>query len=166
MKTILISVLATASMIATGLAGAIPSNTKVKLELVSVTKTENNKVKPSLKVFKGVPSGLKVGGVYEFKMGGSGKLVGPKGIDIAFAKDSRLEALQLAHLKIPGATNFYVDKKTSGTANVNAFVEFGAAFQKNNKGKPVAITVTYLDIKVLPKLNTQSITYVFEAVSK
>lgn len=166
MKTILLGTLAAVSMIATGVAGPIPKNSKVKLELVSITKVDNSKVKPSMKIFKGAPGTLKVGKIYEFTMGGTGKLTGPGGVDIAYATDARLTALQLTHLKIPGVSNFYVDKKVGGTANVNAFVEFGAAFQKNNKGKPVAVTLTYIDAKVLPKFSTQSVTYVFEAPDK
>ncbi len=166
MKIILLSALAVVSMIATAAAGPIPKGTKVKLELVSVTKVDNNKVSSGMKIFKGAPATLKVGKVYEFKMGGNGKLTGPGGIDMAFATEAKLKQLQLTHLKIPGVTNFYVDKKVSGTANVNAFVEFGAAFQNNNKGKPVAITLTYIDAKVLPKFSTQSVTYVFEVKGK
>lgn len=166
MKTLLLSALAAVSMIATGVAGTIPKNSKIKLELVSVTKIDNGKIKPSMKFFKGTPSTLKVGKTYDFKMGGTGKLTGPGGVNIAHAKDSKLKALHLEYLKIAGVSNFYLDYKASGTGNQNVSVEFAAAFQANNKGKPVAVTLTYLDIKAYPKFSNQSITYVFEVADK
>ena len=166
MKTLLISALAVVSMVTTGLAGAIPKNSKVKLELVSVTKIDNGKIKPSMKPFKGAPTALKVGKTYDFKMGGKSKLTGPGGVNIGHVTDCRLKALQLEYLKIAGVSNFYLDYKASGTGNQNVFVEFGAAFQYNNKGKPVAVTLTYLDIKAYPNYSTKSITYVFEVVDK
>ncbi len=162
MKIILLSALALASMIATGVAGTIPKGSKVKLELISVVNIDNDKVTTNMKPIKGVPSGLKVGKVYEFKMGGNGKLTGPKGINIGYATAGRLTQLNLSYLKIPGVSNYYLDYKASGTGNLNASIEFAAAFQDNNKGKPVAITLTYMDVKVLPKLDTKSVNLVFE----
>ncbi len=165
MKTILVSALAAISMIATGVAGPIPLGTKVKLELVSIIKTDNNKLNPRMKIFAGAPSTLQIGKVYEFAMGAKGKLVGPSGVEIPYATDSIFTKLQLSYLKIPGVTNFYVDKKLSGKFNTSVFVEFGAAYQKNNKGKPIAITLTYLNTVALPKFSTQSINFVFESPS-
>ena len=129
MKTLLLSALAAVSMIATGAAGTIPKNSKVKLELVSVTKVDNGKIKPIMKFFKGAPSELKVGNTYDFKMGGTGKLTGPGGVDIANVTDKKLKALHLEYLKIAGVSNFYLDYKASGAGNKNVFIEFGAAFQ-------------------------------------
>ncbi|RYD22293.1 MAG: hypothetical protein EOP88_08635 [Verrucomicrobiaceae bacterium] len=166
MKTLLLSALAAVSMIATGVAGTIPKNSKVKLELVSITKIDNGEIKPSMKPFKGAPTALKVGKTYDFKMGGKGKLTGPGGVNIANVTDSRLKALHLEYLKVAGVSNFYLDYKASGAGNKNIFVEFGAAFQANNKGKPVAVTLTYLDIKAYPNFSNKSITYVFEVVEQ
>ena len=165
MKTILITALAAVSMTATGLAGPIPLGSKVKLELISITKTDNNKLNPRMKFFEGAPSTLQLGKVYEFSMGGSKGLTGPKGVDIPYATDSILTKLQLAYLKIPGVTNFYADKKLSGKFNTDVFVEFGAAYQKSGKGKPVAISLTYINTKTLPSFSTQTINYVFESPS-
>ncbi|RYD36668.1 MAG: hypothetical protein EOP85_18130 [Verrucomicrobiaceae bacterium] len=165
MKTILFGALAAVSMIASAIAGPIPKNTTVKLELVSITKIDNNKIKPGMKYVKNAPSTLKVGKVYSFKMGGTGKLTGPGGVNIAYATSKRLNGLNLNHLKIPGVSNFYLDYK--GSSPVNASLEFGAAFQNGNKGKPVAITLTYMDVKASPSsVSTKSVTYVFESVSK
>lgn len=166
MKTLLLSALAAVSMIATGAAGTIPKNSKVKLELISITKIDNGKIKPAMKFFKGTPSSLKVGKTYDFKMGGSSKLTGPGGVTIANAKDSKLKALHLEYLKGTGVSSIYLDYKASGTGNQNVFVEFAAAFQANNQGKPVAVTLTYLDIKAYPNFSNQSITYVFEVVDQ
>lgn len=166
MKTLLLGALAAVSMVATVVAGPIPKNSKVKLELVSVTKVDNGKIKSGMKIFKGAPGKLKVGQVYDFKLGAKGALTGPGGINIGYATESRLDSLRLSHLKVPGVSNFYLDYKASGTGKVNAFIEFGAAFQDNNQGKPVAITLTYIDAKVLPKLDTKSVTFVFEVVEE
>ncbi len=164
MKNILFATAAAIAMTAThvqAIEGPFKAGTTVKLELDSINKVENGKKKPSLKLFNGTPTGLQVGKTYEFKIGTNGQLTGPGGVNISYANDKRLKELFLTQYKLAGAVS-YADKKTSGVGGINAFIEFGSVFQKNNKGNPVAITLTYIQADLTPSLNTKMVIYVFE----
>lgn len=164
MKNILLTSIAALTMIVTGIqaeAATIAKGTTFKLKLVSITKTENSQLKPKMKIFDGAPVGLKTGQVYQFKIDSKSKLTGPEGINIAYASERRFTALNLTYLQVPGAA-MYLDYKTSGTQNLNTFIEFAAAFQNGNSGKPVSLTLNYIDADVTPKFSAKQVVYVFE----
>lgn len=165
MKNILLSSLAVIALTVTHahakIQGPFAANTKFQMKLHSVVKTEDSKLAPGLKIPQGVPTGFKKGNTYEFKIGSRGQLTGPNGVNIAYVSDAKLALLQLSYLKIPG-WSLYAEKKSSGTGNFNAFIEFGAIFRKNNRGQPVAVTLTYIQADIFPKLSTKSVTFVFE----
>lgn len=164
MKTILLAACAAIAMTATSVQAKTPgpfaAKTTFKLKLESIQKAENNQAKPGLKLFDGVPKGLVKGKTYEFKIGSDGQLIGPKGINIRYAEDDRLTALSLSYLKVANGI-FYAEKEASGFMDLNVSIEFAAAFRQNKKGKPVALSISYIDTKIIP-FNSKQVVFTFE----